>query len=143
MYVKKLKLINYRNYDNLEIDLCPNVNVFMGDNAQGKTNVLEAVYYCAFAKSHRTSRDRELISWDKEIAFMSVSVGKNRLDKKIDINILKDGKKVVKVNSVKINKIGELFGTFNVVMFSPEDLKIIKDSPGVRRKFMDMELCQL
>lgn len=143
MYVKKLKLINYRNYENLEIDLCPNVNVFMGDNAQGKTNVLEAVYYSAFAKSHRTSRDKELINWNEEIAFISVSVGRSRLDKKIDINILKDGKKVIKVNSVKINKIGELFGTFNVVMFSPEDLKIIKDSPGVRRKFIDMELCQL
>ncbi|ENZ00177.1 DNA replication/repair protein RecF [Clostridium thermobutyricum] len=143
MYVKKLKLINYRNYDNLEINLGPNVNVFMGDNAQGKTNVLEAIYYCAFAKSHRTSRDRELINWNGDIAFISVSVGRNRLDKKIDINILKDGKKVVKVNSVKINKIGELFGTFNVVMFSPEDLKIIKDSPGIRRKFIDMELCQL
>lgn len=143
MYVKKLKLINYRNYDNLQIDLGMNVNVFMGDNAQGKTNVLEAIYYCAFAKSHRTSRDKELINWNSDIAYIGVSVGRTRLDKNIDINILKDGKKVVKVNSVKINKIGELFGTFNVVMFSPEDLKIIKDSPGIRRKFIDMELCQL
>lgn len=143
MYVKKLKLINYRNYENLEIDLGRHVNVFMGDNAQGKTNILEAIYYCGFAKSHRTSRDKDLINWNSEVAFLSVSVGKNRLDKKIDINILKDGKKIIKVNSVKINKIGELFGNFNVVMFSPEDLKIIKDSPGIRRKFIDMELCQL
>ncbi|MGL4572732.1 MAG: DNA replication/repair protein RecF [Clostridium sp.] len=143
MYVKKLKLINYRNYENLEIDLGRHVNVFMGDNAQGKTNILEAIYYCGFAKSHRTSRDKELISWNGDVSYVSVSVGKNRLDKKIDINILKDGKKIIKVNSIKINKIGELFGTFNVVMFSPEDLKIIKDSPGIRRKFIDMELCQL
>lgn len=143
MYVKKLKLINYRNYENLEIDLGRHVNVFMGDNAQGKTNILEAIYYCGFAKSHRTSRDRELINWNGDISFISVSVGKDRLDKKIDINILKDGKKVIRVNSIKINKIGELFGTFNVVIFSPEDLKIIKDSPGIRRKFIDMELCQL
>ena len=143
MYVKKLKLINYRNYENLEIDLGRHVNVFMGDNAQGKTNILEAIYYCGFAKSHRTPRDKDLINWNSEVAFLSVSVGKNRLDKKIDINILKDGKKIIKVNSVKINKIGELFGNFNVVMFSPEDLKIIKDSPGIRRKFIDMELCQL
>lgn len=143
MYVKKLKLINYRNYENLEIDLGRHVNVFMGDNAQGKTNILEAIYYCGFAKSHRTSRDKDLINWNSEVAFLSVSVGKNRLDKKIDINILKDGKKIIKVNSIKINKIGELFGNFNVVMFSPEDLKIIKDSPGIRRKFIDMELCQL
>ena len=115
----------------------------MGDNAQGKTNILEAIYYCGFAKSHRTSRDKDLINWNSEVSFLSVSVGKNRLDKKIYINILKDGKKIIKVNSIKINKIGELFGNFNVVMFSPEDLKIIKDSPGIRRKFIDMELCQL
>lgn len=143
MYVKKLKLINYRNYENLEIDLGKHVNVFMGDNAQGKTNILEAIYYCGFAKSHRTSKDKELINWNGDISFISVDVARDRLDKKIDINILKDGKKVIRVNSIKINKIGELFGTFNVVMFSPEDLKIIKDSPGVRRKFIDMELCQL
>lgn len=143
MYVKKLKLINYRNYENLEINLGKHVNVFMGDNAQGKTNILEAIYYCAFAKSHRTSRDRELINWNGDVSFVSISIGKNRLDKKIDMNILKDGKKIIKVNSIKISKIGELFGTFNVVMFSPEDLKIIKDSPGIRRKFIDMELCQL
>lgn len=143
MYVKKLKLINYRNYENLQIDLGKHVNVFMGDNAQGKTNILEAIYYCGFAKSHRTSKDKELINWNGDISFISVNVAKDRLDKKIDINILKDGKKVIRVNSIKISKIGELFGTFNVVMFSPEDLKIIKDSPGVRRKFIDMELCQL
>ena len=127
----------------LNVNLGKNVNVFMGDNAQGKTNILEAIYYCAFAKSHRTSKDKELINWNNENAFISLSVGKERLDKKIDINILKDGKKAIKINNIKVNKIGELFGTFNVVMFSPEDLRIIKESPGVRRKFLDMELCQL
>lgn len=143
MFIKKLQLLNYRNYEALNIDLGPNVNVFMGDNAQGKTNILEAIYYCAFAKSHRTSRDKELINWNSENAFLSVTVGKERLDKRIDISILKDGKKAIRINKIKISKIGELFGNFNVVMFSPEDLKIIKDSPGVRRKFIDMELCQL
>ncbi|MBD7913083.1 DNA replication/repair protein RecF [Clostridium cibarium] len=143
MFVKKLMLMSYRNYDNLSIEFGNNVNVFMGDNAQGKTNILESIYYCGFAKSHRTSRDKELINWNSERAFISLSVGKDRLDKRIDINILKDGKKAITVNSIKISKIGELFGTFNVVMFSPEDLKIIKESPGGRRKFIDMELCQL
>lgn len=143
MFIKKLMLLNYRNYKGLTIDFGKHVNVFMGDNAQGKTNILEAIYYCGFAKSHRTSRDKELIHWQGDSAYVSLSVGKDRLDKKIDLNILKDGKKAIKVNSVKISKIGELFGTFNVVMFSPEDLKIIKDSPGIRRKFIDMELCQL
>lgn len=143
MFIKRLQMLNYRNYNALDIELCPNVNVFMGDNAQGKTNILEAIYYCAFAKSHRTSKDKELINWNGEHAFISVDVGRERLDKRIDISILKDGKKSIRINKIKIKKIGELFGNFNVVMFSPEDLRIIKDSPGVRRKFIDMELCQL
>lgn len=143
MFIKKLMLLNYRNYKNVNIDFSRNVNVFMGDNAQGKTNILESIYYCGLAKSHRTSKDRELIHWDEDGAYISLSIGKERLDKRIDINILKDGKKAIRVNSIKINKIGELFGTFNVVMFSPEDLKIIKESPGIRRRFIDMELCQI
>ena len=143
MFIKKLMLINYRNYKELNIDLGKSVNVFIGDNAQGKTNILEAIYYCGFAKSHRTSRDRELIHWNYDSAYLSISIGKDRLDKRIDINILKSGKKAISINSIKVNKIGELFGNFNVVMFSPEDLKIIKDSPGVRRKFLDMEICQI
>ena len=143
MFIKRLQMLNYRNYNALDIELCPNVNVFMGDNAQGKTNILEAIYYCAFAKSHRTSKDKELINWNGEHAFISVDVVRERLDKRIDISILKDGKKSIRINKIKIKKIGELFGNFNVVMFSPEDLRIIKDSPGVRRKFIDMELCQL
>lgn len=143
MFIKRLQMLNYRNYNVLDINLGPHVNVFMGDNAQGKTNILEGIYYCAFARSHRTSKDRELINWNADNALLSVSVGKERLDKRIDISILKDGKKAIQINKIKIKKIGELFGNFNVVMFSPEDLKIIKDSPGVRRKFIDMELCQL
>ena len=143
MFIKRLQMLNYRNYNVLDISLGPHVNVFMGDNAQGKTNILEGIYYCAFARSHRTSKDRELINWNADNALLSVSVGRERLDKRIDISILKDGKKAIQINKIKIKKIGELFGNFNVVMFSPEDLKIIKDSPGVRRKFIDMELCQL
>ena len=143
MFIKRLQMLNYRNYNVLDISLGPHVNVFMGDNAQGKTNILEGIYYCTFARSHRTSKDRELINWNSDNALLSVTVGRERLDKRIDISILKDGKKAIQINKIKIKKIGELFGNFNVVMFSPEDLKIIKDSPGVRRKFIDMELCQL
>lgn len=143
MYIKNIMLSNYRNYENLSLELSKNVNVFIGDNAQGKTNVLEAIYYCAFAKSHRTSRDRELINWKNDKAYISLLVGKERLDKKIDINILRDGKKAIKVNSIKVAKIGELFGIFNVVMFSPEDLKVIKEAPNLRRKLLDMELSQI
>ncbi len=143
MYIKNIMLANYRNYESLALELSENVNVFIGDNAQGKTNILEAIYYCAFAKSHRTSKDRELINWKNDKAYISLLVGKDRLDKKIDINILRDGKKAIKVNSIKVAKIGELFGTFNVVMFSPEDLKVIKEAPNLRRKLLDMELSQI
>ncbi|EKQ57788.1 MULTISPECIES: DNA replication/repair protein RecF [unclassified Clostridium] len=143
MYVKNIILVNYRNYESLTIELDKNVNVFIGDNAQGKTNVLESIYYGAFAKSHRTSKDKELINWKKDKAYISLLIGKNRIDKKIDISILRDGKKAIKVNNIKVNKIGELFGTFNVVMFSPEDLKIIKEAPNLRRRLLDMELSQI
>lgn len=143
MYIKNISLINYRNYENLQLSLSRNVNVFKGDNAQGKTNILEAIYYCAFAKSHRTSRDKELIKWNSENAYISILVGKSRLDKKIDINILRNGKKAIKVNSIKVGKIDELFGSFNVVMFSPEDLKVIKESPSLRRRLLDMEISQI
>lgn len=143
MYVKNISLLNYRNYESLNIQLIKNVNVFIGDNAQGKTNILESIYYSAFGKSHRTSKDKELINWNKENAYISLLVGKNRLDKKIDINILRDGRKAIKVNNIKVGKIGELFGTFNVVMFSPEDLKVIKESPSIRRRMLDMELSQI
>lgn len=143
MFIKNLILSNYRNYNELQLEFSKYVNVFIGDNAQGKTNILEAIYYCAFAKSHRTSKDKELISWERDVAHISIDIGKSRLDKKIKINILSNGKKAITVNSIKIKKIGELFGTFNVVMFSPEDLKIIKESPGIRRRFIDMEICQI
>ncbi len=143
MYIKRLELKNYRNYSALDLELEKNVNVFVGDNAQGKTNILEAIYYCGFGKSHRTNKDREIIKWNENNSIIKLHVCRKRLDKKIDINILKDGKKAIKINSIKISKISDLIGVFNVVMFSPEDLRIVKESPGVRRRFLDMELCQL
>ena len=143
MYVKYLKLKNYRNYDELYIELNSKVNVFIGDNAQGKTNILESIYFCSVGKSHRTNKDKELISWDHKEARMIVHVAKERLDKKIDISIFREGKKSMSINSIKVNRVSDLIGTLNVVMFSPEDLKIVKESPTHRRKFMDIELCKL
>ncbi len=143
MYIKNIGLINYRNYETLQLKLNKNVNVFKGDNAQGKTNILESIYYCAFAKSHRNSKDKELIKLNNDSAYISILIGTKRLDKKIDINILRNGKKAITVNGIKIRKIDELFGTFNVVMFSPEDLKVVKESPGLRRRMLDMEISQI
>ncbi|MBI6872823.1 DNA replication/repair protein RecF [Clostridium aciditolerans] len=143
MYVKYLQLINYRNYKELNIELSKSVNVFIGNNAQGKTNILESIYYCSIGKSPRTSRDKELINWNGEEAYIKLYVSKERLDKKIEIKIFKEGKKGINVNSIKVNKISELIGVLNVVIFSPEDLKIVKESPSFRRKFLDIELCKL
>lgn len=143
MYIKDICFTNYRNYKKLKLSLCDGVNIFTGNNAQGKTNVLEGIYYCSLAKSHRTSKDKELIMWDCESAYVSIDVARIRLDKKIEIKIFKEGKKGAKINGVKVNKMSELIGIFNVVMFSPEDLIIIKGSPANRRKLLDIQLCQL
>jgi DNA replication and repair protein RecF len=143
MYIKYLNLLNFRNYDELNLEFNKNVNVIVGDNAQGKTNILESIYYCSVGKSHRTNRDRELIKWGKDQAYIKMYVCKEKLDKNIEIMILKEGKKAININRIKISKISELMGNVNVVMFSPEDLKIIKESPSYRRKFLDIELCKI
>ncbi|KAJ49572.1 DNA replication and repair protein RecF [Clostridium tetanomorphum] len=143
MYIKYLQLINFRNYRELSIELDKNINLFIGDNAQGKTNILESIYYSSIGKSHRTNKDKEMINWNAQSSYIKLYVVKDRLDKKIEIKIFKEGKKGINVNSIKINKISELLGILNVVMFSPEDLKIIKESPAFRRKFLDIELCKL
>ncbi|WP_461207537.1 DNA replication/repair protein RecF [Clostridium sp. DL1XJH146] len=143
MYVKYLELKNYRNYEILSMKFNKKTNILVGDNAQGKTNILESIYYCSLGKSHRTNKDKELINWKNKESYISVYVAKERLDKKIDIKIFKEGKKGAKINSIKINSFSELIGTFNVVMFSPEDLKIVKESPSYRRRFLDIELCKM
>ncbi|KOA20313.1 DNA replication and repair protein RecF [Clostridium homopropionicum DSM 5847] len=143
MYIKSLNLLNFRNYNNLSIQLNKGINIFTGDNAQGKTNILESIYYCSIGKSHRTSKDKELIKWGADEAYISTYISKERLDKKIDIKIFKEGKKGININSIKLNSISDLMGVFNVVIFSPEDLKIVKESPAFRRKFIDIELCKL
>jgi len=143
MKIRHISLLNYRNYDQLNIELGKDVNVFQGENAQGKTNILEAIYYCAFGRSHRTQKAKDLIQWQEKNAQIKVYIEKDRLDKTIDINLLHDGKKTISVNKVKLTKIGDLLGILNVVMFSPEDLRIVKESPSLRRKFLDMEISQL
>ncbi|MGY0373845.1 DNA replication/repair protein RecF [Clostridium sp. JNZ J1-5] len=143
MYIKNLSLLNFRNYDQLSLNLNKGINIFIGDNAQGKTNILESIYYCSIGKSHRTNKDKELIKWGAKEAYISLYVSKERLDKKIDIKIFKEGKKGIKVNSIKLNTISDLMGIFNIVIFSPEDLKIVKESPSYRRRFIDIELCKL
>lgn len=143
MRVKSLEIRDYRNYENLTIDLGEGKNIFYGNNAQGKTNILEALYLCATTKSHRGSRDREIIRFDQGESHIRTIVCKNNKDYQIDMHLRRNKTKGVAVNKIPIHKAGELFGILNIVFFSPEDLNIIKNGPAERRKFMDMELCQL
>lgn len=143
MIVKRVELSNFRNYKLLQLDLDEKTNILYGNNAQGKTNVLESVYVCSTTKSHRTNRDAELIHLDSDEAHIKLFIEKNNREQRIDIHLRRNKTKGIAINGIPIKKASELFGVFNVVIFSPEDLDIIKKGPAERRKFMDMELCQL
>lgn len=142
MYIRELALQNFRNYNYLNLALHPGINVFVGDNAQGKTNVLESIYLCATARSHRTNQEREVIMWDETEAHIRLNIQKKYVDDQIDFHMDKRGKGVA-INRIPIKKLVDLLGILNVVMFSPEDLQMIKKGPGERRRFVDIELSQL
>ncbi|MEG0013121.1 MAG: DNA replication/repair protein RecF [Cellulosilyticaceae bacterium] len=141
MYIRELVLSNFRNYESATIKLDKGINIFKGNNAQGKTNILESIYLCATARSHRTHQEKEIIKWGEDASHVQIVVQKRTLDDKIDFHLTTRGKAVA-INRLPINKLGELFGTLTVVMFSPEDLQLIKKSPKERRRFIDIELCQ-
>mgnify|MGYP000175880018 FL=1 len=143
MYVESLALENYRNYAHLSVNLSPGINIFFGDNAQGKTNVLEALYMCATTKSHRGSRDREIIRFGEEEAHIRMLLSKEHVRHKIDVHLKKNKSKGIAIDGIPIRKSGELFGLVHMICFSPEDLAMIKNGPGERRRFLDLELCQL
>ena len=143
MIVKKLELQNYRNYSYLDIDFNSGINILYGDNAQGKTNILEALYMSGTSKSHKNAKDKETIKFGEEEAHIKTIVDKNSIEYKIDIHLKKHKLKGIAINGVPIKKATELFGVLNLIFFSPEDLNIIKDGPSERRRFIDMELCQL
>ena len=142
MYIRELSLQNFRNYNYLNLVLHPGINVFVGDNAQGKTNVLESIYLCATARSHRTNQEKEVIKWGETEAHIKLNIQKKFIEDQIDFHMDKRGKGIA-VNKIPIKRLGDLLGVLNVVMFSPEDLQMIKRSPGERRRFIDIELCQL
>ena len=143
MIVKKLELQNYRNYSYLDIDFNSGINILYGDNAQGKTNILEALYMSGTSKSHKNAKDKETIKFGEEEAHIKTIVDKNSIEYKIDIHLKKHKLKGIAINGVPIKKATELFGVLNLIFFSTEDLNIIKDGPSERRRFIDMELCQL
>ena len=143
MKVKKIELSNYRNYTNLEIEPDGDTNILYGNNAQGKTNILESIYLCSTGKSHRGNKDKEIIKFGEEEAHIKMLVEKKEKEFRIDMHLKKNRAKGIAVNGIPVKKISELFGIVNVVFFSPEDLSIIKNGPAERRRFIDLELCQL
>lgn len=143
MYIESIQLKNYRNYKSLELKLDEGTNILYGDNAQGKTNILEAAYLCGTTKSHRGSKDREIIQFKEEESHIRMVVRKKQFSYRIDMHLKKNKPKGVAINGIPIKKARELFGILNIVFFSPEDLNIIKNGPGERRRFLDLELCQL
>lgn len=143
MFIKSLELKDYRNYDEVSISFDKGTNVLYGNNAQGKTNILESIYLCATTKSHKGSKDTEIINFSKEEAHIKAIVEKEGIDTKIDMHLRPSKSKIIAIDGTKIKKASELLGLVNVVFFSPEDLSIIKEGPGERRRFVDMELSQL
>ena len=143
MYIKKIELKNFRNYGQQEVELEKNINIFYGQNAQGKTNIIESIYISSTGKSHRTQKDAELIKWNSEEARISILFNDEEKDNNIDIFFSNTIKKRIKINGVKIQKTGDLLGNLNTVIFSPDHMKIIKDGPVERRRFIDIILSQI
>lgn len=143
MYIESLQLKNFRNYRSLDISFDQGTNILYGDNAQGKTNVLEAIYMCGTTRSHRKNKDREVIHFQEEEAHICMRIVKNGLPYKLDMHLKKNRPKGAAINGIPIRKAAELFGVVDLVFFSPEDLNIIKEGPSGRRRFIDQELCQL
>ena len=141
MYIDNIKLNHFRNYEQLELQLNPNINIFYGDNAQGKTNILEAIFLGSFGKSFRTNKEKEMIQFKEEKAFVEIVYQKKDRDGKIKIEI--GDKKNIYLNGIKLKKLSELLGTINVVIFTPDDIHILKGGPQNRRRFLDIMISQL
>ncbi len=141
MYLKRIKLVNFRNYKQQEIELSPNMNLFFGENAQGKTNILEAVFLCAIGKSFRAKKEKELINLEKKQAFVEIEYEKS--DRSGKIKIILDDKKTIFLNDIKQSKLSDILGKINMVMFSPDDIEILKSSPAKRRRFLNIMISQL
>lgn len=143
MIIKSLELADFRNYDTLHIDFSSGTNILYGNNAQGKTNILEAIYLSATTKSHKGSKDKDIVNFYKEESHIRTYLERDGVETRVDMHLRKNKSKGIAIDGQKIKKAAELLGLLNVVFFSPEDLSIIKSGPAERRRFVDMELCQL
>ena len=143
MYIREVELKNFRNYEYLNLKFNENVNFIIGNNAQGKTNLLESIFICSMGKSFRTSKDPEMIGFEKDFSKIKVTAQKQLFPVDVEITLRKDQGKSIKVNGMNISRTSDLLENLYIVIFSPEDLKIVKDEPEKRRKFIDRELCML
>ena len=143
MYITRVTLNNYRNYGSLGLELSPGLNVFTGENAQGKTNLLEAVYFTGVGRSMRTPRDKELIRWGDDMARIRADAAGRYGKSRVEIVLDKRENKRVAINGVPVKKLGELMGVIMVVLFSPDEIAIIKEAPGERRRFIDIAISQI
>ena len=142
MKLTNLQLQNFRNYESVQLEFTDGVHVFIGENAQGKTNLMESIYALAMTKSHRTTNDKELIGWNKEFATIKGTVEKTTTKTNLELQFSKKGK-IAKVNYLEQKRLSSYLGNLNVILFSPENLTLVKGSPQNRRKFVDMELGQM
>lgn len=143
MFIDSIKLDQFRNYESLELSFSPGTNILYGDNAQGKTNILEAVYLCGTTRSHRTSKDKEMIRFGQDQAHLRMILSRDDFSDQIDVHLRASKAKGIAINSVPIRKARDLMGKVYLVFFSPEDLQMIKNGPSERRKFLDVEISQM
>lgn len=142
MYLERVLCRNFRNFDELMIDLNPNLNIFLGANGQGKTNFLESIYLMATANSHRSSITSEMINWKQDKALVQLLLRRREGKIKLAMRLEKSGRQV-EINDNPLDKVKELLGYLNAVLFSPEDLKLVKEGPSHRRNFIDLEISQV
>ena len=141
MWIKNIKMTNFRNYNYQEINLEPKLNIFFGENAQGKTNIIEAIFLSSMGKSFRAKKDKEMIMFEKDNLILEIEFKKSDRDGTIRIEIGKN--KNIYLNKIKLKKLSELLGNVNIVIFTPDDIDILKGGPQKRRKFLDIMISQL
>lgn len=142
MLITKLSLTHFRNYESCVFEPEKGINLIVGENAQGKTNLLEAVFYCCFGRSHRTSREKDLIAYDESYALIQLNSMRTETSHELHVRLSQTEGRRIKADGLPLRRIGELMGLLNCVLFAPEHLSIVKDGPAERRRFLDMELSQ-
>ena len=141
MYIQKIKIENFRNYKKAEIEFDKNINIIYGDNAQGKTNILESIFVCSLGKSFRTNKDKELIKKEKD--FSKIEMISQKKDRDINVKFEMKEKKKFYINNIPVKKTSEIIGKTYIVLFTPEDIGIINNEPSKRRRFLNIMISQL